>query len=119
MSISTTSFWTLSVLASGPHHGYGILKSITELSNATVDVRVGALYRTIDRLESDGLIEIDHRETVDGRERTYYRLTPKGHSELESTLNEMQMMTSVAESRLRNTNLGKLGIRPSTMGLLR
>lgn len=118
MSISTTAFWTLSVLASGPHHGYGILKSIGELSLDTVEVRVGALYRTIDRLETDGLIEVDHRETVDGRERTYYRLTPKGHSELESKLNEMQMMTSVAETRLRNTGFGDLGIRPTTMGIL-
>ncbi|CAB4371523.1 unannotated protein [freshwater metagenome] len=118
MSISTTAFWTLSVLASGPHHGYGILKSISELSNETVDVRVGALYRTIDRLESDGRIEVDHRETVDGRERTYYRLTPKGHSELESSLHEMQMMTAVAETRLRKTTFGEFGIRPTTMGIL-
>lgn len=105
------------MLASGPHHGYGILKAITELSNESVDVRVGALYRTIDRLETDGLIEIDRRETVDGRERTYYRLTPKGHHELESSLAEMRMMTAVAETRLHGANIGPLGVRPTAMGL--
>lgn len=119
MSISTTSFWTLSVLASGPQHGYGILKTITELSNETVGVRVGAMYRTIDTLERDGHIEIDHRETVDGRERTYYRLTPKGHSELETSLAEMRMMASVAESRLGLGNVGPMRIRPITMAILR
>ena len=59
MNINTQSFWVLTVLTSGPQHGYGLLKEIEILSEGTTCPQVGALYRTIDRLEADGYIEIE------------------------------------------------------------
>ena len=113
MSINTTSFWVLSVLAGGPQHGYGALKAITELSEGAVRVQVGALYRTIDRLDADGLIEIDHEEIVDGRERRYYRLTDTGRGELKSAIDELTAMTAVATKRLQPAPAPKASRRPA------
>lgn len=113
MSINTTSFWVLSVLAGGPQHGYGALKSIEELSDGAVRVQVGALYRTIDRLDADGLIEIDHEEIVEGRERRYYRLTDSGRGELSSAIDELTAMTAVAKERLKPAPVRRATRRPA------
>lgn len=113
--MNTQSFWILSVLAGGPQHGYGVLKSIGELSDGAVRPQVGGLYRTIDRLETDGLIDVDHEEVVDGRQRRYYRLTERGETELRSALDELTAMASVAERRLRpvKRSVTRPAIRPS------
>lgn len=110
------SFWVLTVLAGGPQHGYGLLKEIEILSEGTTCPQVGALYRTIDRLEADGYIEIDSEETVDGRLRRYYRITDDGRAQLIEAVEEVTTMADVARARLgpkRSRRTAKPTIRPS------
>lgn len=116
MNINTQSFWVLTVLTSGPQHGYGLLKEIEILSEGTTCPQVGALYRTIDRLEADGYIEIDSEETVDGRLRRYYRITDDGRGKLIEAVEEVTTMADVARARLgtkRSKPIAKPAIRPS------
>ena len=92
--------WILSVLASEPQHGYGILKSIHELSGGAATPQVGSLYRTIDRLEQHGLITVNREEIVDGRTRRYYELTDSGRTDLAATVAELAALARIAEQRL-------------------
>jgi DNA-binding PadR family transcriptional regulator len=93
----------LTALASGPQHGYGILRDMQELSGGKVSPPVGSLYRAIDNLFRDGLIEEDSNEVVDGRFRRYYRLTVDGRDELAGAAATMQAVAAQARRRLRAT----------------
>lgn len=72
------TYLVLAALAGGRLHGYGIVREAEAITGEEGRLRVGSLYATLDRLESEGLVEADGDEQVDGRLRRYYRLTPDG-----------------------------------------
>ena len=43
------SFLILTALASGPQHGYGVIKNVESISDEQVTMRVGTLYGALDR----------------------------------------------------------------------
>jgi DNA-binding PadR family transcriptional regulator len=94
------TFLILTALASGPHHGYGIITDVTGISDGRVRLRAGTLYTALDRLRTDGLIESDHEEVVDGRLRRYYRLTSDGAERLAEEAARLQSNAFVAIARL-------------------
>ena len=77
------SFLILTALASGPQHGYAVIKDVDAISGGRVAMRVGTLYGALDRLAVAGLVEVDREEVVDSRLRRYYRLTEKGRGVLQ------------------------------------
>jgi DNA-binding PadR family transcriptional regulator len=79
------TFLILASLAAGPRHGYGIMTDVTQISEGRVRLRAGTLYAALDRLSTDGLLEIDREEVVDNRLRRYYRLTAEGRTRLALT----------------------------------
>ena len=72
------TFMILTALADGSQHGYGIIADVRQISGGRVKLRAGTLYTALDRLRTDGLVEVDREEIVEGRLRRYYRLTPTG-----------------------------------------
>ncbi|MBO3751828.1 helix-turn-helix transcriptional regulator [Streptosporangiaceae bacterium NEAU-GS5] len=72
------TYYTLAVLLDGPLHGYGIIKAIKEHSGGRVRLTAGTLYGTLDRLVTEGMVQADGEERVEGRVRRYYRITPSG-----------------------------------------
>ncbi|MEV1172930.1 helix-turn-helix transcriptional regulator [Nonomuraea sp. NPDC049784] len=79
--LTTAGFHVLLALASGSGHGYAVMRFVEEVSGGAVKLGPGTLYRTINRLEADGLVE----ETDEGdpaaphdARRRYYKLTPQG-----------------------------------------
>ena len=74
-------FHILLALADGESHGYGIMQDVERFTNGETRLGPGTLYRSIQRMLIDGLIEelaiALHDETDEDRRR-YYRLTPKG-----------------------------------------
>jgi len=95
------TFLILSSLAGGAKHGYGIIKEVQDLSAGTVVMKVGTLYGALDRLSTEGLIEIDREEVVDSRLRRYYRLSADGTSRLAAEATRINNQAQVALSRLR------------------
>jgi DNA-binding PadR family transcriptional regulator len=95
------TFLTLTALAAGPQHGYGIMTDVVQISSGRVKLRAGTLYAALDRLRSDGLVDVDHEEIVDGRLRRYYRLTPAGKSLLAAEAERLRAIASVAATRVR------------------
>ena len=72
------TYLAMVALASEPLHGYGIIKEVRRLSRGRSDMKAGTLYALLDRLETDGLVQVDREEVVDGRLRRYYDLTKEG-----------------------------------------
>jgi DNA-binding PadR family transcriptional regulator len=104
-------FLVLTALADGPRHGYAILKEVEALTDGAVKPQVATLYRTVDRLEADGLIGEHASEVVDGRFRRSYRLTDQGRSELAAEAVRRAETARVATERLRRSapDLGLAG----------
>lgn len=96
------SFLILTALAARPQHGYGVLKDIEQLSGGAVALRVGSLYGALDRLASEGLVEVDSEEVVDSRLRRYYRLTNAGADLLAQEAERTRAQARAALRRLRS-----------------
>ena len=94
------TFLILTALAARPLHGYGIIQSVTALSDGDVTLRAGTLYGALDRLTDQGLIEVDHEEAVDGRLRRYYRLSDSGAGALAKQVERLRRNTRAAETNL-------------------
>jgi len=68
----------LDVLRDGPTYGYGIVQRIAEQSRHTIRWHLGTVYHVLHHLERQGLVT--SRWHKFGRERKYYRLTPRGRA---------------------------------------
>ena len=68
----------LSILADGEAYGYQIIQRIQRLSDGAITWSASTLYPVLHRLEAQKLIRSEWRKADTGRERKYYRLTPKG-----------------------------------------
>lgn len=87
----------LTVLASGPLHGYAINTAIEELTGSRLGP--GSLYGALSRLETRGLVEPDPgSDADDGRARTV-RLTGAGRTALRT---ELEQMARVSRAGLRS-----------------
>jgi DNA-binding PadR family transcriptional regulator len=99
-ALQEATLLVLTALSRGSQHGSGILTEVREISGGRVKLRAGTLYTALDRLRSDGLIEVDREEIVDGRLRRYYRLTPAGGRRLAAEAARLQAHAAVALRRL-------------------
>jgi DNA-binding PadR family transcriptional regulator len=100
------SFLILTALAAGPQHGYGIMTDVASISCDRIKLRAGTLYAALDRLRSDGIIDVDREEVVDGRLRRYYKLTQTGIAVLDEEVSRMHANVKVAARRLRTLAAG-------------
>ena len=102
------TFLILTALAAQPLHGYGIIQSVSVLSDNEVKLRPGTLYGALDRLTDQGLIVVDREEAVDGRLRRYYRLQDAGATVLAVQAERLHRRASAAE-RLLDARTGLAG----------
>jgi len=100
------TFLILTALAAGPQHGYGIMTDVARISADRVRLRAGTLYTALDRLRTEGSIDVDREEIVEGRLRRYYKLTPSGTAALSAEAARLQANASVATSRLKKLATG-------------
>jgi DNA-binding PadR family transcriptional regulator len=80
LPLAPAAFHILLALSSGESHGYGILLDVAARTNGGLRLGPGTLYRTIQRLLEQGLIE-EPRHPSQPRgdpRRRYYRLTSFG-----------------------------------------
>ena len=79
----TLDLLILTVVASGPQHGYAIAQRLQQISRDVIQVRQGSLYPALHRLDNRGLLATEWRQSETGRDAKYYSLTKKGRAELE------------------------------------
>jgi len=63
------TFLVLTVLVAEPKHGYAVIEDVQRITDGRATSRAGTLYAVLDRLRSEGLIEVDHEEVVQSRMR--------------------------------------------------
>ena len=69
----------LSLLAQGGEsYGYALIQRVKELSGGSLQWSEGMLYPVLHRLQDEGLIEAEWRDSETGRKRKYYRLSKAG-----------------------------------------
>lgn len=64
-------------------HGWGIAQRIQLLSRDVLQVNQGSLYPALHRLEDRGWIAAEWGTSENNRRAKFYRLTAKGHRQLE------------------------------------
>ena len=92
----------LLALSAGEKHGYAMMREVDELSNGTVKLGPGTLYRSIKRMLDDGLIEeAGERQdpALDDERRRYYRLSILGSQTLSLETARLQRLLDVARQR--------------------
>jgi DNA-binding PadR family transcriptional regulator len=72
----------LSILAEGESYGYELTRRVRELSEGVLEWSDGMLYPVLHRLEREGLIVSEWKQSETGRERKYYRLSQGGRKSL-------------------------------------
>jgi len=68
-------------------YGYEITREVEKISEGKIQLTWGALYPTLHKLESDGLI-VSEEYNIGKRVRKYYRLTPEGEKTSRDKVNE-------------------------------
>lgn len=108
--LTPAGYQVLLALAGGRAHGYAVMRFIDEVTDGSVQLGPGTLYRTIARLVADGLVEEvaggESDEPHDARRR-YYRLTPLG---LAAATRETVLLARLVDVA---TDAGLLGDRRS------
>jgi transcriptional regulator len=67
----------------GEQHGYGIARSIHQMSEDVLQVEEGSLYPALQRMLVKGWVKAQWGTTSENRRARYYRLTAAGRKQLE------------------------------------
>jgi PadR family transcriptional regulator PadR len=78
----TLDLLILRSISRDPLHGWGIAKRIQALSDDVLSVQQGSLYPALHRLEQQGWIEAEWRDSELGRPAKFYTLTRAGKKQL-------------------------------------
>ena len=92
----------LLALSAGEKHGYAMMREVDELSNGSIRLGPGTLYRSIKRMLDDGLIEeAGERQdpALDDERRRYYRLSLSGAQTLALETARLERLLAVARQR--------------------
>jgi PadR family transcriptional regulator len=78
----TLDLLILQTLQWGPQHGYGISQTIRGRSSEVIRVETGSLYPALHRLEKQGWLASEWKQTESNQRAKYYRLTASGKKQL-------------------------------------
>jgi transcriptional regulator len=90
----TLDLLILKTIAKEPLHGWGIAKRIVALSGDVLAVGQGSLYPALHRLEQQGWIRADWKESDLGRTAKFYSLSREGRKQLERELASWNRLSS-------------------------
>ena len=87
----------------GPLHGYGIARRIEETSRNRLSLNYGTLYPALVKLEQEGAIKAEWRQSENNRRAKYYRLTAKGRRALSIETDSWRRYVTAVEDILAVT----------------
>jgi PadR family transcriptional regulator, regulatory protein PadR len=100
----TAELAILSVLESGPLHGYEISRHIEEQTKGALSFSLAALYPMLYRMEQRGWIRGSWETSSSGRRRRCYRLTPSGKKKLSPLRAEWSELFAALRNLARVSN---------------
>jgi transcriptional regulator len=94
----TLDLLLLKILALQPLHGWAISLRLGSLSSDVLQVSEGSLYPALHKLEQEGWIEAEWKQTENNRRAKFYSLTRLGRKELESeTANWKRLSSAISQ----------------------
>lgn len=93
----TLDLLVLKIIAREPLHGWAIAKRIQMLSGEVLSVGQGSLYPALHRLEQQGWIRAEWKDSELGRPAKIYSLTREGRKQLERELNSWTRLSSAVQ----------------------
>ena len=86
----TLDLLILKTVGHGAIHGYGIAQRILITSREILQVQQGSLYPALHRLERQGLLKSEWKESGNGPMAKYYSLTAAGRKNLQQEMAQWQ-----------------------------
>src|SRR5688572_6308808 len=99
----TLDLLILKTLASEPLHGWAVSKRIQLLSDEVLSVQQGSLYPALHRLENQGWITAEWKNTEQGRSAKVYSLTRDGRRQLDREVETWTRLSSAVGLLLQRT----------------
>jgi transcriptional regulator len=93
----TLDLLILKTIAREPLHGWGIAKRIQVLSGDVLAVGQGSLYPALHRLEHQGWIAAEWKDSDLGRSAKFYVLTRDGKKQLDRELKIWDRLSSAVQ----------------------
>ena len=78
----TLDLLILKILALEPLHGFAISQRLHQVSQEVLAVSDGSLYPALHKLEQEGWIQSEWRQTANNRRAKFYSLTKLGQKQL-------------------------------------
>ena len=103
LPLTLAAFHMLLELADGERHGYALKRAIAQRTGGRLKLGSGALYGSIDKLLSLGLIEESEERPdphLDDERRRYYRITNLGRRTAEAEARRLRDLVVLAEAQL-------------------
>jgi DNA-binding PadR family transcriptional regulator len=102
LPLPSATFHILVALADDEQHGYAIMQDVAARTGGELKLSAGTLYRSIQRMLEQGLIE-ERRERpapeLDDERRRYYRITPFGRAVAKADARRLAQMLKLARSK--------------------
>jgi transcriptional regulator len=80
----TLDLLLLKILALEPLHGWAVSQRLKSASGEVLQVSEGSLYPALHKLEQEGWITAEWKQTENNRRAKFYSLTELGRKQLES-----------------------------------
>lgn len=98
----TLDLLILTMISREPLHGWGISKRMQLLSGDVLSVGQGSLYPALHRLEQQGWISAEWKDSDLGRAAKVYSLTREGRKQLERELKSWTRLSSAVQLLIEN-----------------
>jgi PadR family transcriptional regulator, regulatory protein PadR len=108
----------LAILAEHDSYGYAILQRVAELSGGRMAWTDGMLYPLLHRLERLGHVAARWEVADSGRRRKYYRITPRGRTQLAEECRQWQAVDATLRGIWRALSLPVPVSHPTAAPLL-
>lgn len=92
--LGTLDLLLLKILALQPLHGWAIGLRLRSISGDVLQVSEGSLYPALHKLEQEGWIKAEWKQTENNRRAKFYSLTRLGRKQLETETANWQRLSS-------------------------
>lgn len=102
LPLTPAVFHIMAALAQGECHGYRIMQEVESMTQGQLRLGPGTLYRSVQRMLVDGLIEERNESAAveeDDERRRYYRLTKFGFEVARAEARRLEALVKAARKR--------------------
>ena len=99
--LGTLDLLLLKILALEPLHGWAINIRLRQVSGEVLQVTEGSLYPALHKLEQEGWIKAEWKQTENNRRAKFYSLTGPGRQKLEAESAHWNRLSSAISRVIR------------------